>query len=159
MRIPPLIAFQATLGAAGMIQFADGNGKMWSFRGVTSRVERLRDLTGVDLGLNYDTDGLKKYQELLEDRTRAIEFLQAAVEEQEEAHRLSADEWDELWPTDRVIDALFAIGKEAARFFIPLRSKAASSSLHRLETEYRKILAEMEQAISTADLRQTAADS
>lgn len=142
-----------------MIEFRSSDDRKWHFRGVASRVERIRDMTGIDLGLNYDTEGLRKFQQVLEDRPRALALICAAVEEQEDAHKATSDEWDEIWPTELVIDALFAIGKEAARFFSPLPSRAATSSLNRLEIEYRKILQELETTISTADLPPIAADS
>lgn len=142
-----------------MIDFRSSDDRKWHFRGVSSRVERIRDMTGIDLGLNYDTEGLKRFQQVIEDRSSALALICAAVEEQEDARKLTSDEWDELWPTELVIDALFAIGKEAARFFSPLQSKAATSSLNRLEIEYRRILQELETTISTADLPPTGADS
>jgi hypothetical protein len=135
-----------------MIQFADSNEKQWSFKGVSSRVERIRDLTGFDFGLLHEESGISQFQELLEDRERCLKLIRAAVEEQAEANAMSADDWDEAWPTELMLPTMVEFGKEAARFFSPLRSKAIIFSLDRLLKAYRKVMEDMGRTISNVEV-------
>lgn len=135
-----------------MIQFEDASGNKWSFRGVSSRVERIRDESGFDFGLLHDEEGIKRLQAACEDREQFLKIVRAAVEEQPAAQQMTQDAWDEAWPTDLIIPTMVLLGKEAARFFTPLRSTAVISALDRLTTAYQQVMEQVRATISSVDL-------
>lgn len=130
-----------------MVVLKSSSGDTYSFHGGRLALERIRDLSGVDLGTMADEDGMKRFNAIAEDRDLSLRVIRAAIGD--EASGLTEQALDEAWAADEVLEALIAIGKEVARFFTPVRSRGVISMLDRLHRAYREATTGIENRISS----------